>query len=150
MAFAVRLANGRFAKKGTPEYAAGLAAQSFIDVDGVRKAVAKASFESLKHAGASLRITAAGLIKKSRTPSNPGEPMHTKFGAAKKAIMFAYNEVAGKVTVGPDFDKIGLIGHAFEFGGNFRGFNYAARPVMGPALEKLKPRLEKFWYDSVN
>jgi hypothetical protein len=47
--------------------------------------------------------------------------------------------------IGPSFDKIGLVGHAHEFGGTFRGDRYEKRSFMGPAGEKVAPRMPSMW-----
>ena len=49
----------------------------------------------------------------------------------------------------PSHEIAGPVGMAHEFGGEFRGDEYPPRPFMGPALEKVKPGLPRFWSGSV-
>ena len=54
-----------------------------------------------------------------------------------------------QVVIGPDVESFGTAGKAHEHGGRYRHERYPKRPFMGPALEKIKPRLPKLWAGSV-
>ncbi len=73
-------------------------------------------------------------------PSEPGTPPHSKEGALPAAILFAVDAATLTAVVGPTRRKVGLAGKAHEFGGEFRGENYPARPFMAPAMLKTLDR----------
>lgn len=85
--------------------------------------------------------------------SRPGNPpiTHTR-GFGIKTIMWSSTEF--NVIIGPvRFSKPGFATRTLEFGGlsRFRRFgrrmggHYRARPTMGPALEKGRPRFASFY-----
>lgn len=109
--------------------------------------------------------------------SKPGKPPHSRAGDLKHAIMFEA-ERSG-VVIGPTENRIGDVGRVHEFGGKRNRPNvyytktfgysattgkrgsvmreekrryrptYPARPFMGPALERVIPRLPEHWRGSV-
>ena len=115
----------------------------------VRKAVAKGNFESLNRAGAAVRLTARRSIRRSKKPSAPGKPPHTKKGAMRRAIMYSVEQARSSVIIGPAAAMVGDSGKPHEHGGKYKGVRYAKRPFMGPAVTKLKSRLPRFWSASV-
>ncbi len=115
----------------------------------VLKAARRGSIESLGHAGAAIRLVARRSIRRSAEPSEPGKPPHTRKGQIKKAIVYAVEKQREDVVVGPDYSVVGPSGMAHEHGGRFRGQRFRKRPFMGPALEKVRPRLPKKWARSV-
>jgi phage gpG-like protein len=84
--------------------------------------------------------------KKSARPSPPGQPPKSA-GRLRKSILYAVQ--SDSVIIGPTANVIGQVGAVHEFGERFRDAKYPARPYMGPALEKTKPKLAAMWRDSV-
>jgi hypothetical protein len=107
------------------------------------------SIKSLGHAAAALRLIARRSIRRSPGPSTPGSPPHTRAGQLKRAIMYAVDNTKTLAVIGPDVSLMGKASMAHEFGGRFRGARYPKRAFMGPALEKIRPRLPKMWAKSV-
>ncbi len=116
----------------------------------VRKAAKKANLTSLRHAAAVLRLDARRSIRKRSKrgkPAAPGKPPKTKRGQLRRSILFDAD--ADSAIVGPSAKFVGESGSAHEHGGRYRDQMYPERPFMRPALEKLRPRLSRFWSDSL-
>ncbi len=114
---------------------------TFVDrFEKLRVAAKRAELDNLKHAAADLRLKAIASIHQSDKPSEPGTPPHSKEGALPAAILFAVDAATLTAVVGPTRRKVGLAGKAHEFGGEFRGENYPARPFMAPAMLKTLDR----------
>jgi len=179
-------------------------AKTRFDAATVHKKVDAASFRSLGHAGAAIRLTARRSIRRRKTFSKPGTPPHTRSGNLKRSIR--YEAKTDEVLIGPVNEFGGRLWNLHEFGGvakgrrmlkshrfspgeygpiriKTRGFNasfhrakltttaqanrasrlvseenerrqsqvgrYPKRPFMGPALEIHRPRLPRFWANSV-
>ncbi len=114
----------------------------------IRQKMNQASFESLGHAGAAIRLTARRSIRRSKRYAPPGSPPRTRHGQLRRAIVYA-REGNDHVLIGPGFAHVGPSAMAHEFGGRFRGGNFRKRPFMGPALSKNLPRLPRFWAGSI-
>jgi len=127
----------------------GMTVRTRSDVPKVLRKVRRANIESLGHAGAAIRLTARRSIRRSPRPSAPGKPPHTRRGQLRGAILYAVERAQDRVIIGPDYAGIGLSATAHEFGGRYRRGRYPKRPFMGPALEKLRPRLPRMWAGSV-
>lgn len=82
----------------------------------VRKAVRRAAFKNLGHAGAGLRLAAQRLIKKRKASSDPGTPPHTRQGALPRSILYAV-EGDHTVVIGPSVNLISDVARAHEHGG---------------------------------
>ena len=108
----------------------------------------QASFQSMGHAGAAIRLTARRSIRRSKRYAPPGSPPRTRHGQLRRAIVYA-REGNDRVLIGPGFAHVGPSAMAHEFGGRFRGANFRKRPFMGPALNKNLPRLPRFWAGSI-
>jgi len=108
------------------------------------------SITSLNHAAASVRMIAMRSIRKRKGASPRGAPPHTHTGLLKKSIVYNVDKKTNTAIVGPSKRIIGPAGMIHEFGGLQRGNIYSARPFMGPAFDKIKPRLPEFWASSVN
>lgn len=119
------------------------------DVQQVLARAKRAEIRSLGHAGAAIRLTARRSIRRGRSQSSPGTPPHTRRGQLKRAIQYGVVKEQELVVIGPTEDVVGQAGKAHEFGGRYRREQYPKRPFMGPALEKMIPRLPKMWADSV-
>jgi hypothetical protein len=96
--------------------------------------------------------------KRPRASSKPGQPPRSQLGILRRFILFGYDTEARSVVVGPARLN-GVKGgpdalSALEEGGNSRNakgksITVAARPFMGPALEREKPKLPAMWANSV-
>jgi hypothetical protein len=116
----------------------------------VRAKAKQGNINSLGHAGAAIRLAARRSIRKSNSASTEGQPPNTRRGQLRRSIMYAVDKGAGLVIIGPQYAIVGRSARAHEFGGRFRRERYPKRPFMGPALEKLKPRLPRMWAGSVS
>jgi len=95
-----------------------------------------------------------------RGVSKPGQPPYSRSGLLKKFIYFGYDPTQRSVVIGPErlsgWNK-GKAPALLEYGGttqsNLRGkkriVSIAARPYMGPAFEKEKPKLPAMWRNSI-
>jgi hypothetical protein len=124
-------------------------AKTKMDTGKVVKAARAGSITSLGHAGAALRLQARHSIKKAKKASQAGSPPNTRKGRLRNAIMFAVSKSPPWGVIGPDVDVAGTSGQAHEFGGRYKKEHYDKRAFMGPALEKVRPRLPAFWAGSV-
>ena len=91
--------------------------------------------------------------KPSERVSKPGNPPFSHIGTLKKRIFFAWDAVSQSVVVGPTANMRAEAPKLLEFGGTVtrRGkvLNYAARPFMGPALEKNVGLFAGLFHDSI-
>jgi hypothetical protein len=115
----------------------------------VRKSIETATFKNLRAAGFQIMRTAQASLRKEAGPSRPGEPPHTHRGYQLARAIQYEAEGEDHVIIGPQFSKVNLVGKAHEFGGEFRGEEYPARPFMEPALESNLDRLASGWSGSV-
>lgn len=115
----------------------------------VVKKARRANIESLGHAGGAIRLAAVRSIRKRKGPAPAGQPPHTHTRRLPRAIKYAVEKQRQAVVIGPDVEAFGTAGKAHEHGGRYKKERYAKRPFMGPALEKTKDRLPKFWAGSV-
>jgi hypothetical protein len=120
-----------------------------FDSKKIRNRAKAGNIQSLGHAAAAIRLTARRSIQKSPNASTPGTPPHTRRGQLKNAILYAVEKDKETAVIGPDVSKVGKSGMAHEFGGRYRKENYPKRSFMGPALEKIRPRLSRMWQASV-
>lgn len=107
------------------------------------------SIQALDHAAAAIRLTARRSIRRSDKYSDPGTPPNTRKGQLLEAILYAVEKDAGAAVIGPTWDMMGVSATTHEFGGEYMGGHYPARPFMGPALEAIRPRLPSFWEASI-
>ena len=122
-----------------------------FDAKKIRAMVKRGNIDSLGRAGALLRTVARRTIRKKgvkNLPSKPGQPPKTT-GPLKKSILFEVEKDKSAVVIGPSSDIVGNVAKAHEFGGEFRGIRYPARPFMGPALIKVTPQLPRLWAKSI-
>jgi phage gpG-like protein len=91
-----------------------------------RRAFAKAAYRIFRDAQAS--------IERSKEPSAPGTPPHTRRGQLKRAIR--YDADKDGAVIGPLASMVGEAGAAHEFGGESRGGTFPERAYMAPALER--------------
>ena len=128
---------------------AGISVRTRSDIPKVLRKIRRANIENLGHAGGAIRLAAKHSIKKSPEPSAPGTPPHTRHGQLPGSILYAVEKRKQRVVIGPDYMKVGRVATAHEFGGRYRKERYRRRPFMGPALEKVRPRLPRHWAGSV-
>lgn len=117
------------------------AVQAAVDKTTVR-ALSKTIFAITDHAVKSI-VPGAG-------PSAPGTPPHTHTtkvikkgknkgkrskGNLQRATVYHLDKAKQEAVSGPRFSVVGESGKAHEFGGDYKGETYPARPFMGPALE---------------
>jgi hypothetical protein len=89
------------------------------NTDAVRKAMRRAAFKNLGHAGASLRLAARRLIRTRQTASDPGSPPSTRRGALRNSILYAV-EGDHTVVIGPSVTLISDVARVHEHGGTQR------------------------------
>lgn len=133
----------------------------FFDRAAVMGAVDAAKRKVLSKAGAFIRTAARTSIRKRKGSAAPGKPPHSHEGSLRRLILFGYDRTSDSVVVGPVGFKNSTAPSALEYGGSAtvtrrrrgrresRTVKIAARPYMGPALEKERPRLPLLWRNSV-
>lgn len=89
----------------------------FFDRSSVIAAVGKAAAKNLSKAGAYMRRTAKGSIRKAKGPSKPGRPPHSHVGTLKNLLFFSYDPRTRSVVVGPEKVHPGFIPRTLEIGG---------------------------------
>lgn len=125
----------------------------------VDDAAKKGAFQSLRHAGASIRRTAIASMVFAPGPSPPGTPPHAHKGKLRRSVQFAVENET--VTVGPAYSRVVQGGRPpwlasmLERGGVFRGRKkgttrtIAARPFMAPAIQEARKRFRATWKSSI-
>lgn len=114
----------------------------------VKDAADKAAFRNFGHAAASIAKDAKSTVEQAEGPSPPGTPPHTHKGKfLSRAIRYAADKDGA--VIGPMASVVGEIGQVMEFGGEFRGHDYDARPFMEPALDRGAPRFADEWEGSI-
>lgn len=115
----------------------------------VKRKAKRANIENLGHAGAALRIAAMRSIRRRKKAAPPGSPPHTQTRRLPRAIKYAVDKQRQNVVIGPDAESVGRVGGVHEHGGRYYRRRYPPRPFMGPALEKIRPRLPRMWAASI-
>ena len=135
----------------------------FFDSKKVLDATSRAERKVLSRFGAYVRRSARSSIRKRKKASEPGKPPSSHTGLFKRFLLFAYDPGRKSVVIGPArLDrKVGSAPRALEHGGRtqvvakrrgrrvIRTTTIRARPFMGPAFEKEKPKLPAMWRDSI-
>ena len=135
----------------------------FFDRKAVTDKVDRTTRKVLSRFGAFVRRTAKSSIRKRKRASSPGQPPSSHSGILKKFIFFGYEPAKRNVVIGPAKlnQKIGDAPHALERGGastviqgrrgrrKKRRVKIKARPFMGPAFNKEKPKLPAMWAGSI-
>ena len=133
----------------------------FFTSKAVLSATDRATRRVLSKFGAYVRRTAKSSIRKRKAISAPGKPPSSHTGLLKRFILFGYDPAKRSVVIGPLRLTRGGRGdapRALEEGGTSRmvrrgrkkRLKIKARPFMGPAMEKEKPKLPQMWRDSVS
>lgn len=150
------------------------ATKLFFDREAVIARVGKARAKYLNRAGAMVRLTARRSIRKSDKTSKPGStPFSHNEHLLRNLILYALDPSRNDAMVGPaKLNKPGTAPATLEHGGEAtidtftwqrdaagqvtrrvrtgkKRITIAARPFMGPALEKVQPQLSKLWADTV-
>lgn len=116
-----------------------------LDSEKLISAKRQATFRGLYQAGAFIRTTARRSIRRRKRPSPAGSPPSTQTGRLKDALAFFVDERRERVIIGASAKRVGPILGVHEQGLFFRGTKYDARPTMGPALLKARPRIPTYW-----
>ena len=151
--------------------------QFFTDPSGrVLPAIDRGKRKTFSRAGSFVMRTARTSIRKRQSVSRPGAPPSSHDGSLRRGIFFGYDRMRDSVVVGPraEWSKRLPGGktqpEVLEFGGSVAGrgrlvktgagqgkkwerakrtLRYAARPFMGPALEKEAPNFREPWAEAV-
>jgi hypothetical protein len=140
----------------------------FFDRQIVTNMVGKTAVKNLSKAGSYIQRSARSSLRRRKKSSAPGTPpsVHSKDRFANlKNIWFVFDPATASVVVGPvRLNSSGLVGSnrptvpaLHELGGTAvvgmgkrrRRARYAARPFMGPAMQRELPKFEKLWANSV-
>lgn len=134
----------------------GASASVTIATNAVKAAADKATAENVGQAAGRIRKDAIASIVPSVDPSPPGSPPHTHGGRKRagkgklpKAILYAVDKAAGDAVIGPAKSKAGTVGQAHEFGGKYKGEQFAERPFMGPALDRQQTKFAASFAGSI-
>jgi len=120
------------------------------DVKKVIRAKRRGEPKTLGRVGAITRgAMKRTLGRPTKKPRAPGRPMSSPTKRAKKGILFSVNERRGVVQIGPSIRMVGLSANAHEFGKNFKGNAYEARPFAKPTIEQMAPKAPRFWANSL-
>ena len=136
---------------------------TFFNHKKVIAATDKATRSVLSRFGAFVRRTARSSIRRRKKASAPGRPPSSHTGLLKKFIFFGYDASRKSVVIGPAklSGKNTGIPRTLEMGGSSlmqiekkgkrikKKTAIAARPYMGPAFEKEKPKVPAMWRDSI-
>lgn len=98
----------------------------------------KGPYKSLGHGAASIRKTAIESIRQDPLgePSDPGQPIHTRRGFARRAILFAVDRMHDEAVIGFADSKIGDAMSGHELGERYKGADFPERPTMAPAMRE--------------
>ena len=111
-----------------------LSIKTTTSTDRIQNAAKKATFKNLGQAAANIRNAARWSMKRSEKPAAVGDPVHTKTGRAKTAVLFAAEKDSAVIGFAASIIGTGMEGH--EMGGRVSGRKeiFQKRPVMWPAL----------------
>ena len=95
----------------------GIKTTTRFNTSTLKRKTDEASFRSLGHAGAAIRLTARRSIRRRKKPSRPGSPPHTQTGRLKRSIRYEVNKSMPDVVIGPVNEIAGRLWHLHEHGG---------------------------------
>ena len=129
---------------------------SFFDSRKVLRKTSTAERRVLSRFGAFVRRRARGSIRRRKKISAPGQTP-SAHGKQIKQIFFAYNPANQNVVIGIEKRGKSNAPAALEHGEpsttRIRGrkvrIRVRRRPIMGPALEHEKPKLDPLWRNSI-
>lgn len=105
-------------------------------IDRVQRAADRGLVRGLFRRAASLRKHTVASIDRSKEPSQPGQPIHTRRGLARRAYRFHVDRQQLEAVVGPRGSVVGDVMQTMEQGGERFGTYIEARPTIGPQLEE--------------
>ena len=122
-----------------------LTVKKTTSTDRIRDTAQKATFKNVGQAAANIRNAARWSIKRSDAPSAAGEPVHSKTGRAKTAVLFAAEKDSAVIGFAASIIGTGMQG--WEMGGRVSGRKetFQKRPVMWPALQRNLGRFAADW-----
>lgn len=133
----------------------------FFDRPRIVAALDRTKRKALSRGGAFIRQAAKTSIRKRKGSAPAGKPPHSHEGSLRRLILFGYDQRTDSVVVGAVGFKKSTAPNVLEFGGpavitrRVKGrlvgqrVKIAARPYMGPALQKEKAKLPKAWANSI-
>ena len=130
----------------------------FFDRTAVTNAADQAERRVLSRFGAFVRRGARSSIRRRKSVSQPGSPPSSHTGLLKRNIFFIYERQRSNVVIGPILlnkgtDAPAILEHGSSVTRRRRKkrvrVTYRARPFMGPAFEREKPKLPQMWRDSI-
>ena len=118
----------------------------------IKERMEQASIHSLNRAGFIFRKEVIRSIQQVRNeePSLPGTPPHSQTGKLRVAIRYNVDKNKGSVVIGPRFSVVRQVGRVHEEGLRFKKTSYPKRPFMAPELERIVPRLPRFWARTIS
>ncbi len=105
----------------------------------------KAAYRNFANAAASIRKTARASIVRSRDPSSPGSPVHTRRGLAKRPDSILFDATKDDAVIGFTAHAVGDAMQVHEHGGQRFGTTFPQRPTMAPALQQNLERFQREW-----
>ncbi len=91
--------------------------KAHLDADRIRRKVDQASFNSLGHAGGTIRKTAYRSIRKRKKTSRPGSPPSSPTGRLRRSFRYEVERQTPGVVIGPVNEISGRLWNLHEFGG---------------------------------
>ena len=76
--------------------------------------------------------------RRKEAEASPNQPPHTRHGRIRAAERYDVDPASETAVIGPRRSVAGILMHVEEFGGEFKGARYPARPSIGPALDRQK------------
>jgi len=98
---------------------------------------------SLSRASYLIRQAAQAQFTSGKDASPPGRPPHTRRRRLPKSILYDVDKRREEAVIGPAYHMAGTSGKPHEFGGEYRGGQYPARPFMGPALTAVADQIPR-------
>ena len=109
-----------------------LSIKTTTSTDRIQNAAKKATFKNLGQAAANIRNAARWSMKRSEKPAAVGDPVHTKTGRAKTAVLFAAEKDSAVIGFAASIIGTGMEGH--EMGGRVSGAKRFSRNVRSCGL----------------
>jgi alkanesulfonate monooxygenase SsuD/methylene tetrahydromethanopterin reductase-like flavin-dependent oxidoreductase (luciferase family) len=129
--------------------AAGLTVKTRVKLNNKGKSVKRkinaTGFKSIGQAAGVHRKIARNIVKDDATPGPTGSPVHSPTDLLRKAIIYELNRGRAYYVVGTAASVIDDLGELHEHGGARGRDSYGPRPFISPSLDKIKPRLNRFW-----
>lgn len=122
----------------------------FLDRTEVAARMRSASRRALSRAGFLVRREARKSMRRRKEPAPPGAPPRVVRGHLKRHLYYVYDPQSQSVVVGPARLGRSRTPEVLERGGVARRrVRIAARPFMGPAYERERPKIPALWADSL-